>query len=395
MNRRDLVTALLAAPLLGTGCSRAAGGLYDNVDVRFDGHVLVIGAGAAGLAAGYLLDRYGVDYEILEASDRWGGRVGRLDGFLDFPIDLGAEWIHADPSILADLVDDPTVRGDVDVIRYSPQTSVLTIDNGTIPVDFVHAYYGEYKFKRSTWYGFLERFIQPASASRLRLNTPVTAVDTQGPQVRVTLDDGSVEVADRVLLTVPLKILQEARIGFTPPLPAAKQAAIDAVTVTDGLKVFLAFEEKFYPDMTVLGFDQEGSGDHLFIDGAFRKDAEGHLGTLFCVGPRAADYVDLDDADVVDRLVQRLDRAFEGAASRTLLDAHVQNWSREPWIRGAYSYGWSGSPDTIIDELAADVGRQLYWAGSGVSRFATSTVHGAMETGYAAVVRMLEQPTRG
>lgn len=43
------------------------------------GKVVVIGAGNAGLAAAYELEKAGVDYVVLEATSRYGGRVGRGD----------------------------------------------------------------------------------------------------------------------------------------------------------------------------------------------------------------------------------------------------------------------------------------------------------------------------
>lgn len=43
----------------------------------------IIGAGAAGLYAGYLLREQGLDFRIFEASDRYGGRMGKLEGFAD------------------------------------------------------------------------------------------------------------------------------------------------------------------------------------------------------------------------------------------------------------------------------------------------------------------------
>ncbi|MEO0471652.1 MAG: FAD-dependent oxidoreductase, partial [Bacteroidota bacterium] len=65
--------------------------------------VLVIGAGAAGLYAGHELARHGIDFMILEASDRHGGRLGKLEGFADYPLDLGAEWLHGKKSIMGKL----------------------------------------------------------------------------------------------------------------------------------------------------------------------------------------------------------------------------------------------------------------------------------------------------
>ncbi|MEM6805402.1 MAG: FAD-dependent oxidoreductase, partial [Bacteroidota bacterium] len=61
-----------------------------------DEKVIIIGAGAAGLSAAYLLAQKGIEYEILEASTQYGGRMKRNIDFADFPIPLGAEWLHVE-----------------------------------------------------------------------------------------------------------------------------------------------------------------------------------------------------------------------------------------------------------------------------------------------------------
>ncbi|MFT5641525.1 MAG: hypothetical protein ACI9A7_001629, partial [Cyclobacteriaceae bacterium] len=76
--------------------------LFMSVD--FQGKVLIIGAGVAGLYAGYLLKENGINFQILEASSNHGGRVGKLSTFADFPIDLGAQWLHGNNNILGDLI---------------------------------------------------------------------------------------------------------------------------------------------------------------------------------------------------------------------------------------------------------------------------------------------------
>ena len=73
-------------------------------DINYDGKVLIIGAGAAGLYAAYILKSRGIDFQILEANTNYGGRLGRLDGFAAFPIDLGAQWLHGQNNILGDLI---------------------------------------------------------------------------------------------------------------------------------------------------------------------------------------------------------------------------------------------------------------------------------------------------
>jgi monoamine oxidase len=60
--------------------------------------VIIIGAGAAGLAAAAELGRSGFSVSILEARDRIGGRIFTLpDSALQVPIELGAEFIHGLP----------------------------------------------------------------------------------------------------------------------------------------------------------------------------------------------------------------------------------------------------------------------------------------------------------
>ncbi|CAM2064713.1 FAD-dependent oxidoreductase [Sulfidibacter corallicola] len=58
-----------------------------------DSHVVVVGAGMAGLAAARTLRDRGVRVTVFEASDRIGGRVF-TNRALGMPVDLGASWIH-------------------------------------------------------------------------------------------------------------------------------------------------------------------------------------------------------------------------------------------------------------------------------------------------------------
>src|SRR5262245_44585539 len=59
-----------------------------------DADVLVIGAGAAGLAAARALDDAGLRVLILEARDRIGGRVHTDHQLAPFPLERGAEFLH-------------------------------------------------------------------------------------------------------------------------------------------------------------------------------------------------------------------------------------------------------------------------------------------------------------
>lgn len=66
---------------------------------------IVVGAGAAGLAAARSLSESGASAVVLEARDRIGGRVyTRRDPGCAAPIELGAEFIHGTPDVTLHLL---------------------------------------------------------------------------------------------------------------------------------------------------------------------------------------------------------------------------------------------------------------------------------------------------
>src|SRR5688572_24221134 len=84
--------------------------------------VVIVGAGAAGLAAAHALHEAGVDVEVLEARDRIGGRVFTItDPHTTRPTELGAEFIHGQASELQRLLYEASlVCADVCGTRWTP-----------------------------------------------------------------------------------------------------------------------------------------------------------------------------------------------------------------------------------------------------------------------------------
>ena len=67
---------------------------------NYKGKVIIIGAGASGMAAAKVLEENNVEYTILEAINRYGGRLKKDTTLTDFPTDIGAEWLHNAPITL-------------------------------------------------------------------------------------------------------------------------------------------------------------------------------------------------------------------------------------------------------------------------------------------------------
>jgi monoamine oxidase len=73
--------------------------------------VIVIGAGAAGLAAASRLAAHDVDVTVLEARDRIGGRIWTLQpGALQVPVELGAEFLHGETPELESILSQSGLR---------------------------------------------------------------------------------------------------------------------------------------------------------------------------------------------------------------------------------------------------------------------------------------------
>lgn len=376
-------------PSLLTACNNDMA-FYPAYETNFQGKVLIIGAGAAGMTAGYILKRHNIDFQIIEASSVYGGRVKELQGFADFPIDLGAEWIHTNPSVLAKILNDKTQKDNIDIINYAPETLYFWDEGKLKKKNFLTNFYGEHKFKNTTWFSFFDKYIAPHIINNIVLNSPVKEIDYTSDKVKVKNTSDEIFEADKVIVTVPLTILQEGLIDFKPAYPTNKIEAFKGVYVPDGIKVFMEFSERFYPDMLIFGsandFVFEDSDESIYYDAAFRKDSGKNILALFAVGDKANRYTDLPtDEALIAYILKELDEVFEGKASQHYIKHKSQNWSKEPFIRGSYSHYEN---DGVQEVLSAPIDNKIYFAGEAYA-YDYSTVHGAADSAYKTVEQVL------
>lgn len=388
---KDIAALGIGLPFLSTlmtSCEEDAL-LNPNFNINFSGKVLIIGAGSAGLTAGYILNKYGVDFEILEASSVFGGRMKRSDNFTDVPIDLGAEWIHTDTEILSRIVNDSDVNVDIDLIRYRPQTHAVWDGEKYKRRNFARHFYAEYKFKSTTWYGFFEKFIVPDVADKIVYNTPINVVDYSGDKVVVRTVNNEIYEADKIIMTVSTSVLKSGMIDFTPSLPSSKTEALERAYMPDGIKIFMEFSERFYPDMTSIGnLLGEDAQERIFYDAMFRKDVSNHVLAMFNVGESAAEYTDLvTEQEIIDKALAELDEIFDGKASQTYQKHIIQNWSKEPYVLGSYTY-YTSEDAATVEALAASIDDKVYFAGEATVYESGATVHGAAESAYETIQAM-------
>ena len=357
----------------------------------FEGSVLIIGAGAAGLTAGYLLAQRGIDFQIVEASSTYGGRTRQTTTFSDFPIPLGAEWLHVNESILMDAVNDPSIQITTRTQEYALNDSIGYVENGVLSIDTIEQVWGgesDQKFIGSTWFGFLEEYILPSVRDKITFDTQIVSVDFQGGSVIITDVNSQTFTADKVIVSVPLKILQDRDITFTPSLPERKIEVLNDAEVWGGMKVFLEFTESFYPTFLVFPDSDTDAGQRLYYDAAYGQQTSSHVLGLFAVGAQAEPYQTRTGNDLRDYILQELDAIFDGAPSRSFVKHIAQNWNEEPFIRAAYLA--DEAPSRISRILSESIDDKVYFAGDAYTQEDDwSSVHTALRSAIDAVDELI------
>jgi len=326
----------------------------------FTGTVIIIGAGAAGLTAGHLLKQQGIDFQILEASSVYGGRMKRTLNFADFPIPLGAEWLHVERSVLNEIVNNSSTQVNIQTTRYNSDVDFGLFEGQEVSMEDL-GFTIDQKFISSSWFDFFKDYILPSLENKITYNQIVQSINYSNEKILITTLNDEFE-ADKVIITVPVKMLQNNSILFTPQLPDSKQNAISNATVWDGFKAFIEFSEKFYP--TAIGFNitPETAGQKLYYDAAYGQNSNRHVLGLFTVGTGTLPYRQLSDNELIDYMLQELDNMFNGQASSNYIKHISQNWNIEPFANGAYVFdqeNWR-----LVRTLGESVNNKLFFAGT-------------------------------
>lgn len=385
MNRREFIKMCgilgLGLPLSSviTGCSPSENGNINKV--------LIIGAGAAGLASSYLLKQQGIAFEILEASSVYGGRMKRTTEFADFPIPLGAEWIHVEPDILGEIVNNESIKIDIETIKYDEDVDYALYEGLELSMQDV-GFEVESKFINATWFDFFEQYIVPSVEENITYNAIVEEIDYSGEAIQIKTESETYS-ADRVIITAPVKLLQNGAINFVPALPNNKQEAIDNVRVWDGCKAFIQFEEKFYPAAVAFEIVPETAGQKLYYDAAYGQRSRQNVLGLFAVGTGTLPYVNLNDTELIAYILNELDELFDGQASPSYIKHTFQNWNAEPFANGAYVV--SHENWRTVRRLGQNVDNRLFFAGTSYTTGNDwSSVHTAARSAKRAVEEILE-----
>ncbi len=405
-----------------------------------DTDVIVVGAGAAGLAAARHLADAGVHAVVLEARERIGGRVHTDRTFAEFPIERGAEFLQraGSPSWAlahaAGLTAVPAMsqwRGRIvdggrlrrlapwlvpaagqlaritrDVARAAdrPDESLAALllrrnagarawriaegmaNDSCTDLDqlSVHQLARALNHREET--GQQARVVDGYDLLVEHLAASVTVV-RESPVVTMTWSDDGVSVeagraytARAAIVTVPLGLLKAGVPRFVPSLPVTMQEAIDTLTMHPGMKVLLRVREPLWPAGT----------SYVVVDGQVPvvwppRDGAGVL-LAFVMGSRAEALREAPGP--VERVLSALAAVWGDEPRRTLVAADVVDWGADTWTRGGYSSTPPGAAD-LRNVLAQPCGRLLL-AGEATDDAGPGTVSGALRSGVRAAAQAIE-----
>ncbi|MFH7333905.1 flavin monoamine oxidase family protein [Streptomyces sp. KHY 26] len=346
--------------------------------------VVVIGAGASGLAAATVLHAAGRDVVALEARDRVGGRL--LSAPVSNPeraLDLGATWFWDGEERVRTLTMlsgietfDQHLAGDT-LLQEATGTRRLTGNLLDAP---------SRRFAAGSQ-GIATALAATLPAESLRLGTPVTAVHPNGQGGLDVLTATGTLHTEHVVLAVPPALALE-RIDFGDALPA------DLVRLARSTPVWMGAVVKVVAHYPCAFWREEGLAGAVFSrTGPLQEihdmsGPDGDPAALFGFAHARTVRPGFEQA-----VTAQLARLFGPAAAAPAV-LHVQDWSAERWtapstVRHLADYALFGHH--LYQRPALD-GR-LHWASTETATDHAGHIEGALAAGERAARSVLAAPS--
>jgi monoamine oxidase len=408
-------------------------------------HVIVIGAGAAGLMAAREFGRAGKKVTVLEARDRCGGRIDPLPAAeFGYPAEGGAEFVHGEAPVtrgllreaglsllpiegmqrtivegklwsedpleiheaklhaaLRELKEDVTVAeflrrqfagSEYDRLRRSIERMVESYDAADPERASTMALRDEWMDEgRSTQvrvaggYGGLVDFLVEGCSSQgagIKLGTVVKAIDYAGVGAIVRCANGDAHECDAVVLTVPLPLLKDIAL---PSMERERAAAAAHIGFGNVIKILMRFETRWWLD------ERKDLADLTFLLSEERipvwwtqHPSDFPVLTGWFGGPKTARMVQLDEQELVEAALASLADIFgldPRQLARSLVAARAINWAKDRYARGAYSYATTETR-AAQSVLSTPVGGAVFYSGEALYRGRDmGTVEAALASG--------------
>ena len=360
--------------------------------------VLILGAGMAGLVAGYELTKLGHDVTVLEARTRPGGRVHTLrepfsDGLF---AEAGAARIPDNHDLTHKYVKEFALPLEP---FYPSRLHALRFDRGgreEVSIDgFTDAmtrnYGGDLGGNPERWQkvkggtDLLPKALADRLVNKIHYGSPVVRIEQDEKQARVVfLNAGRQQTmtADNVLCTIPFSVLRNVEL---PALSSQKRDVIKNTNYDAVARVYLQTRNRIWEERGLNGFAFTSSAIEIWQPTWSQPGPRGILMTYARPG-EAERITKLKENERVATTLKQLDEMF-GGLRQSFERGATKCWMEDEWSRGAWAF-------VGFDKFALGIAREgrIHFAGEHLSPW-SSWMQGALSSGLRAVKEIDELVT--
>ena len=393
VNRRQFIQrSAIAAAGLTLGRTSAFASIAVNPAPK---KIVIIGAGMAGLVAGYELSQLGHDISILEAQTRAGGRVQTLrEPFSDgLYAEAGAARIPDSHDLTLKYVKlfgvplEPMYPSQLSALRVNGDSSrEISIDGFTdgLAEFFGSEFRGPARFSKiKGGNDNLPKAFAHRLAGKISYGSPVVKIEQDANSARVTfLDKGKSQTlsADRVLCALPFSVLRNIELPST--FPERKISIIRNLQYASVSRVYLQTKKRSWEEKGLNGFALTNDAVEIWQPTWNQPGPRGILMTYNRPG-QAERIAAMKEGDRISLTLAQLGQWFPGLQENFEHGA-TKCWIEDQWARGAWSF--VGPRDLVA--ASSPVGR-IHFAGEHLSPW-FSWMQGALDSGLRVVKEINE-----
>ena len=355
--------------------------------------ILILGAGMAGLVAGYELSHLGHDVTILEARMRTGGRVHTLrEPFSDgLYAEAGAARIPDNHDLTLKYVK----LFDVELEpMYPPRLNTVRLDGGRreVPIEGFTEGLGQYfgsdlggsparwsKIKGGT--DMLPKAFARRLGDKIRYGMPVVRIEQDADSARAVClqgDKPQTLTADRILCTIPFSVLRN--IELPANFSERKRDVIKRLEYASVSRVYLQTKNRFWETKGLSGFALTSEAVEIWQPTWSQPGPRGILMTYARPG-QAERIASLKESERISSTLDQLDKIYPGLRENYERGAS-KCWIEDEWSRGAWAFAG-------FNPVASAPEGRIHFAGEHLSRW-SSWIQGALSSGLRAVKEINE-----
>ncbi len=440
VNRRQFVSYILSFSALAS---------IPKLPLASNPDVIVIGAGASGLAATEYLLQKGKSVICIEANNRIGGRCYTDNDIFGVPYDVGAHWITNNKTnpyvsywkdnkidgfnLYEDKEQETVYNGKKRLISpedkplWDQYSSILedignssnkdiapseAISNKSSEwYDTAHLIIGPYDmakdfnhFSCMDWWNYLEPETNSWFCTEgygtlvnyrwrnvpVQFNTKAQTIKWGDQGVQIETNNGTIS-SKACILTVSTGVLASGKIQFIPMLPIEKYDSFVGISMGIYNHIALQFKKNFFPHnkdgYIYYKLNNQNTAIPRGVAGLTNSSGS-NLSYFDSGGEFARELENAGEEASIDFVLGELKLIFGSKIDKYLINAHATSWASNPFTLGSYASAEPGSFH-LRKVLKQSVGDRIFIAGEATAE-EWATVAGATRSGIRAAKEVVK-----